>query len=161
MDVTIMSQFIAERRLLGDHRFNSIHSFTSKVSLNSEGNIVVLNLNALNLKQFSSILLELPDLIILKLENNKITDLPEVDKANFSIQDISLSKNDINEIPKSFKNLIELRVIDLSFNKFRRCPEILKYCPLLELIVFYGNPYKFSKKEILTAKQEYNLIIKQ
>lgn len=119
-----------------------------------------LDLSVLQLGEFSPLLFEFQDLIILRLDYNGITSIPDLSAPNHTLQELSLSKNHLIHVPLSISKL-HLKIIDLSFNKISSFPYHLLQSPELRLIIFYGNPCMLSSEEIQQIKQDYQIIIRQ
>ena len=100
----------------------------------------ILDLSSNKLTELPYKLKELRSLKKINLEKNKLTELPDFFNFCSNIEELEISNNSLQSLPSSFKNLNKLRVLDLRNNDLRELSDdIFKNLTNLEYIYLNNN----------------------
>ncbi len=124
--------------------------FTQKSDINScsvdeNENIIALNLNSLNLSDYS-FLTELKNLVCLYLNNNQLADISFL-KDLKSLVILDLRNNQITDI-SSLKDLKSLTALNLTFNNIRDY-SVLKDLKSLKILQLWNNKLTYTDIQFL------------
>ncbi len=106
--------------------------------------VQLLNLNH-NKVEDISYLSNFENLRELRLQDNKISVIPESLGKLTRLKELDLSKNDISDIPESFSQLTNLIVLNLNRNKLKVIPEFFAQLTNLEELYLNGKSRKSFK----------------
>ena len=92
----------------------------------------------------------IPGLSILKLQNNRMEQLPWYFPRLRMLKTLNISNNKFSHFPSVISEMSSLRDLDISFNMITELPETVGRLTALELLVFVGNqvyqlPGQFSQ----------------
>jgi len=132
---------------------------------NRLGDNLILSLNDNKLTSLPDNFGNLNKIQDLWLANNQLTSLPENFGNLDNIQDLWLSYNQLTSLPENFGNLDNIQTLTLDNNKLTELPENFGHLPLLETLNLRKNklkilPNNFGQLSKLTKLHlEYNQLI--
>ncbi len=115
----------------------------------SEGFIVTLTLNDLNLKSLPEELAELKEIVVLNLANNNFKRVPEVIQKITKLSILDMAFNQLNEIPKWLGELGNLRELRLNNNQLYSLPSSIGGLTILRRLCLQSNSIHSLPFEIL------------
>jgi Leucine-rich repeat (LRR) protein len=125
-------------------RRNTITNLLSEWNLVKIVNTRNSNANGTIIQQhIPQFLLKIPNLTILHLNNNKLSDIDNIDNLNRGLVELNLSKNFIVNLPETIDNLKKLEYLYLSNNKLNTVPESIGKLKKLKFLALDNNKLSF------------------
>jgi len=101
--------------------------------------VTELYLHGLGMTGWPDSLFELPNLQVLGLSANRLTEVPERIDQLVHLRVLDLSDNLLSTLPKTLASLTKLRAVNLSANQFTRFPAVLGKIPALQKLDLGDN----------------------
>lgn len=120
-------------------------------SLGSLKALHTLNLNCNELQCLPN-LEGLSSLVILHIDHNKLSALPDGIFGLVHLMEIHASHNQITEISEDLNQIEALKIIDLSNNKIKQLPEQIAYCQKLKELNLKENPLSDNRLRKMTSQ---------
>ena len=113
--------------------------------------VTELYLHGLGMAEWPAVVLELPQLELLCLSENRLREIPESIGRLSRLRALDLSGNCLQSLPTALQNLKSLKELNLSGNEFSRFPAVLGKMTLLQRIDLEQNRLRSLPRHLANA----------
>lgn len=129
--------------------FSSVFDSTAVgCRINSDGDVIELALNGLELESLPTPILQMENLRELHLNRNKLKSLPPLIDSLQNLNILMIRNNQLTSLPKEIGRLDTLEYIDVANNQLTKLPRELARLSQLKMIAVEDNPLEQPPPEI-------------